>query len=372
MDIKAVDKIKFVDKDNRQFFTTLKKRVNEHFEKHNKSKNANTEMKIKTVILMSMYIVPFVLLLTFQPPLFASLVLWIIMGFGVAGIGMSVMHDSIHGAYSANPNVNKWMGKTLLLLGSIPYNWKLQHNVLHHTYTNIETKDMDIQPKGGIRFSPHSAIKKHHRLQHIYVFVLYSLATIFWVIAKDFVQYFKFTREGLNKKTKSENVIFFMQIIALKIVYFSTFLVLPTVVLGIPFLHVLAGFLLMHLVAGITLSVVFQLAHTVEGTEFPLPNEKGIIENEWAVHQLLTTVNFSTDNKFLSWYVGGLNFQIEHHLFPKICHVHYKEIAPIVKQTAEEFGVPYMENKKFKDALSAHLALLHKFGRIPSMEDAIV
>lgn len=127
----------------------------------------------------------------------------------------------------------------------------------------------------------------------------------------------------------------------------------------------------MHFVAGIILTVVFQLAHTVEGTSHPRPTASGTIENDWAIHQLQTTVNFSRDNKLISWYVGGLNFQVEHHLFPKICHVHYPALAPIVKQTAEEFGLEYMENETFAQALASHIATLERFGTLPSMNEAI-
>jgi linoleoyl-CoA desaturase len=125
----------------------------------------------------------------------------------------------------------------------------------------------------------------------------------------------------------------------------------------------------MHYTAGIILSLVFQLAHTVEETTHPMPNAEGIIENDWAIHQLNTTVNFSRKNKVLSWYVGGLNFQVEHHLFPKVCHVHYPEIAPIVKQTAEEFGIPYLEQEHFSNALKSHFAALKRFGTLPHPDE---
>jgi linoleoyl-CoA desaturase len=157
----------------------------------------------------------------------------------------------------------------------------------------------------------------------------------------------------------------------LKVIYLAAIFGIPTLLFGLPFLQVLIGFLLMHFVAGLVLTTVFQLAHTVEGTTHPLPDEDGNIENNWAVHQMHTTVDFCRDNKFLCWYLGGLNFQVEHHLFPTICHIHYPEIAPIVKQTAEEFGVPYLENETFAKALGAHLSALKKFGRIPSLSDAI-
>lgn len=159
--------------------------------------------------------------------------------------------------------------------------------------------------------------------------------------------------------------------IVIKLLYLGTFFVLPTLVFHIPFNAILTGFLLMHFTAGLVLTVIFQLAHSVEGTQYPLPNPEGIIEKDWAVHQMETTVNFSPRNKWLSWYVGGLNFQIEHHLFPKICHIHYPAIAPIVKKTAQEFGLKYMEHQTFIIALRSHIAILKKFG-IPGFNEGIV
>lgn len=365
-------KIRFVSKDNHLFFTTLKKRVDEYFKKHQLSRKANAEMKIKSVAMISMYLLPFLVIVFATPPFYLALILWSIMGIGIAGIGMGVMHDAIHGAYSKNPNVNKWMGRTLVLMGGLPYNWQLQHNILHHTYTNVQPMDEDVQDKVALRFSPYTFLKKYHRLQFIYAFLFYSLTTLFWVLLKDFIQFFKFNNKGVNKLSKAENVLFFIQIVSVKLIYLSVIFLVPILYAGIPFSQVLAGFLLMHAIAGIVLTLVFQLAHVVEGTTFPLPDEKGVIENDWAIHQINTTVNFSTKNKWISWYVGGLNFQIEHHLFPKICHVHYPALSPIVKQTAAEFGIDYMENETFMQALRSHINILHKFGKLPKMEEAIV
>src|SRR5688500_7530423 len=161
------------------------------------------------------------------------------------------------------------------------------------------------------------------------------------------------------------------QLIVDKLLYFGIMLVVPTLVFNVPFLQVLTGFVFMHFLAGLVLTVIFQLAHSLEGTTHPLPDIKGQIENDWAIHQMNTTMNFSPDNKILSWYVGGLNFQVEHHLFPRISHVHYPDIAPIVKATAEEFGVPYLQHKTFSDALAAHIRFLKELGTLPDLEEAI-
>ncbi|HVG40397.1 MAG TPA: acyl-CoA desaturase, partial [Chitinophagaceae bacterium] len=339
---------------------------------NNLSKYGNTSMVIKTITLLLFYIVPFIIILTLQPSFGIALLLWTVMGFGLAGVGMSIMHDANHGAYSPNKNVNYIMGNVVLnLLGASAFNWKLQHNILHHTYTNITHMDEDIDDKLVLKFSPHTKVKPVHRFQWLYSFLFYGITTLYWVTAKDFIQFARYNRNGVNNNSKAKNRITLLQIITVKVVYMFVFLVVPTLFFGVPFGQVLVGFLLMHFLAGVILTVVFQLAHSVEGTSHPLPNEDGIIENDWAIHQLNTTVNFARHNKILSWYVGGLNFQVEHHLFPRISHIHYPKIAPIVKQTAEEFGIPYLENKTFGTAIKSHIQFLQRLGRLPDINEAI-
>ncbi len=364
-------KVKFVNANRNEFFATVRKRVDQYFIQNKISKHANSTMILKTVVLLSAYIVPFILLLVLKPTFPASLILWLIMGMGVAGIGMSIMHDANHGAYSKSSKLNYLMGHTLNLVGGSAFNWKLQHNILHHTYTNIATIDEDIKDRLVLRFSPHTNVKFYHQLQYVYAFFFYGLLTLYWVLAKDIVQFPMFIKSGVNPNTKKENYVTFAKLLALKLIYFFVILAVPVLFFNFAFAEILLGFLLMHFVSGLILTVVFQLAHTVEGTSHPLPNDKNIIENDWAIHQMETTVNFARKNKWLSWYVGGLNFQVEHHLFPRICHVHYPQIAEIVKATAEEFNVPYMENETFGQAIKSHINTLHRFGRLPSWNEAI-
>jgi linoleoyl-CoA desaturase len=284
------------------------------------------------------------------------------MGFAGAGIGMSVMHDANHGAYSRKKNVNEWLGYSLNLMGGMVFNWKLQHNVLHHTYTNIHGMDDDIENKLVLRFSPHAEPKKFHRLQFIYVFFFYSILTLYWVVAKDIEQYFKYRKNGVNRYSKRENRKYFVSMILLKVTYIIYLVILPLWMQNYSAGLILGGFILMHLIKGLILGIVFQLAHSVEEAGFPLPNDVNVIENEWAIHQMNTTVNFARNNKLLSWYVGGLNYQVEHHLFPNICHVHYPPISKIVEQTAKEFDVPYLCKENLKEAVSSHVRMLKRFG----------
>lgn len=360
--MKLKGKVKFVPKDKTQFFPVLKKRVDDYFETNHISKQANASMVIKTIVLLLGYTIPFAALLILQPPFWAALLLWLLMGVCVAGIGMSVMHDANHGAYSSNAYVNAIIGHSLNLLGGSVHNWKLQHNILHHTYTNIAGMDEDIADRLVLKFTPHKAPKWYHKFQPFYACLFYGLMTFYWVFLKDMVQLIQFTKSGVNPQSRKENIITFIRITFLKVAYLFGMLVVPTVYFGMPFYQVFIGFFLMHYAAGLILSLVFQLAHSVEETTHPLPNENGVVENDWAIHQLNTTVNFSPKNKLLSWYVGGLNFQVEHHLFPRICHVHYPNIAPIVKQTAEEFNIPYLQQENFSTALKSHFSALERFG----------
>ncbi|MCX2741659.1 fatty acid desaturase family protein [Pontibacter anaerobius] len=362
--MKLKGKVKFVNKDKSLFFPTLRKRVDSYFATNNLSKSGNNKLLTKSIILLLLYLVPFALLLALKPGLGISLALWFIMGIGVAGVAMSVMHDANHGAFSKNKTLNYLMAHSVNLLGASAFNWKLQHNILHHTYTNVAEMDEDIDDIVFMRFSPHTKVKFFHKLQWAYAFLFYGLLTLYWVILKDFVQFFRYIRNGVNANSRAKNRVAFMKIVAFKVLYFFSILVAPTLLFGIPFLEVVLGFLLMHFVTGIILSTVFQLAHTVEGTSHPLPSESGTIENDWAIHQLNTTANFSRKSKLLSWYVGGLNFQVEHHLFPRISHVHYPAIADIVKDTAAEFDIPYLESETFFQAVRSHLATLHRFGRL--------
>ena len=371
MSLNKKKQVKFVtNKVNASFFPILKERVDNYFVENNISKHFNLTMVVKTVVLFATYLMPFVLFLLLQPPFWASCLLWFVMGLGMAGVGMSVMHDANHGAYSANKTANRWIGYSLNLFGGVCFNWQLQHNVLHHTYTNITHLDDDIADKAVLKFSPHTEVKSFHRLQYVYALFFYGILTLYWALGKDFVQYVRYTKNGVNSNTKKQNAVLLFKIIAIKTIYLAAFFLLPAA-LGLPFYQVLVGFLLMHFTAGIILTVIFQLAHTVEETSHPLPTEHGTIENSWAIHQLNTTVNFSRHNKFLSWYLGGLNYQVEHHLFPRICHVHYPNIAGIVKSTAEEFGVPYLENHTFGDALRSHFTTLKRFGRLPDLNEGI-
>jgi linoleoyl-CoA desaturase len=239
--------------------------------------------------------------------------------------------------------------------------WKIQHNVLHHSYTNIEGADDDLDPRFVMRFTPNQKRLWFHRFQHIYATLMYCFVTLMWVSVKDLNKWGEYKSKGLLPKDKNPYTLLGL-IVLRKLGYFGLFLVLPMVVLPFSPWLTLGMFLLMHATAGVMLSFVFQSAHVVPGTAFIQQESNEIDENRFT-HQLMTTANFARNSKLFFWLFGGLNFQIEHHMFPNICHIHYPKMSEIVEKTAQEFGIDYRINRTFGTAILGHLKLLKQLGQ---------
>lgn len=312
--------------------------------------------------MLSLFFVPLILLASGMATSVGILfLLYILSGFGMAGIGMGVMHDAIHGSYSKNKKINKILGYSFNLIGANSTIWKIQHNVLHHTYTNIDHADDDLNSPFFLRFSPHAKHYWVHKFQHIYIWFFYGISTISWITTKDFVRLNRYKDMGfLNKKHEYEKTLISM--IAWKMLYYSYALILPMIMLPFSWGLILLAFISMHFVTGILVSVVFQIAHIMPATDFPLPNDQGIIDDNWYGHQLATTSNFSPNSSVLFWLIGGLNYQVEHHVLPDVCHVHYKNLTKIVSDTAHEFGMPYHVKKSMFHAICAHTKMLRMLG----------
>jgi len=351
-----------------QFGTILRKNVDNYFKETGISPKGNWEIRLKSAMMFALYLLPFVALLVIPMPGWLALVLAVVMGVGNAGVGMGVMHDAVHGAYSRRRWVNELMGGSMYLLGSNVLNWKLQHNLKHHTYTNIEGLDNDISSHGPIRLSENAPIYRIHRYQHWYAFLFYGLVTLSKMV-KDFSQFFAYNKEGIIRERRLNPSFEFAKLVASKVAYIAIIIGLPLLLTDYNLWQILAGFFLMHWVASCILSTIFQLAHVVEGAQQPVEKSPGLIDNDWMVHELQTTANFARKNRLLNWYIGGLNFQIEHHLFPHISHVHYRHIAPIVEQTAHEFGYDYNVKNTFCNALASHVRRLKELGTYPAEKE---
>ena len=354
----------FSRNDSMKFFRTLNSRVNTYFKDNRLEKTGNWKLHLKTAIMFGLFFIPFFAILFIDMPFWLHFVSSIVIGIGMAGVGMNVMHDGNHGSYSAKPWLNKIMGGSIYILAGNVYNWQVQHNVLHHTYTNIPGHDEDLDAGRVIRFTKEATWYKFHKFQHYYSVFLYGLLTINWCLTTDFKQMGVYLKRKLSYGDAPNPKNLWTGLVISKIVYFGFWIVLPLLV-GVTWWKVLIGFFAMHYTAGLILSIVFQLAHIIDDTTNPNPNEAGEIENTWAIHQLFTTVNFAPKSWIVNWYTGGLNHQIEHHIFPHISHIHYGKIADIVKQTAQECNLPYYEYKTMRSAVIAHFRHLKDLGQKP-------
>jgi len=357
-------KLKFNGSD--RFLRELRKRVDAYFERTGHSRRDCPQMYFKTATILAWFFSAYFLLLFASTSWLSAVPLAIVLGLAVAAIGFNIQHDGGHRAYSERAWVNRTMALTLDLMGGSCYFWDWKHNSIHHTYPNVNGQDDDINLGFLGRLSPQQKRYWFHRLQGIYLWVLYGFLAIKWHLVDDFQQ-IATGYIGGHKIPRPKGKDLFM-FIAGKVVFFS-------MAFGIPMLlhrwwAVLGVYALAAFVSGVVLSVVFQLAHCVEEAEFPVPvpAEGGSerMQTEWAIHQVQTTVDFARGNWLLCWFLGGLNFQIEHHLFHKICHVHYPALSKVVEEACREFGVQYNAHKSFFSAVKSHFNFLVEMGRPPS------
>lgn len=344
---------------NTQFTAELKKKVEDYFSNNQIKSTGSWRLYHKTLLLCAFALTIYLILIFASAPVWVNILLCAVLGFNFAAIGFNVMHDGAHGSYSSKKWVNEMMSYSLNVLGGSSFLWKVKHNVMHHAYTNIEGHDDDIDIKPLIRTNIHQPRHWYHRYQHIYSFILYTTTYFVWIAIRDFTKYFsgKVSDRKFAKMKTREHFGFWIS----KIVYALVFIVVPIAVVG--WAHALIGYLIICAVCGLVLSIVFQLAHVVEDSDFPMPDEKtNKIEQSWFIHQLSTTANFATKSKIVSWFVGGLNFQVEHHLFPKISHIHYPAINKLVKELCAKHHVKYIEYPTVFKALQAHVSHLRIVG----------
>lgn len=366
--VEKLNPIKFNRKIGNDFASTLKKRVKSYFKENNKSKFGGWRMWIKLVAMLSLFFVPYGFIVSGTiSNIWILLALFMTIGLGIAGIGMGVMHDANHGSFSKNDTVNKIIGRVIGLLGGFRATWIIQHNILHHTYTNIHEYDEDISPAIKLlRFSPEDKKNGAHRFQYIYAWFFYGLMTVMWMTTKDFQQIARYKKMGLLQNQNTKYWKLMLELILFKILFYAYVIVIPIIVLGsvgVSWWAVLLMVFAMHFVAGLTLASVFQTAHVVPETDYPKPDKDLNIENNWMIHQLETTADFAPKSRIMAWFIGGLNYQVEHHLFPNISHVHYRALSQIVKETTQEFKLPYYVNKTFVSGLVAHKNMLKQLGR---------
>lgn len=347
-----------------EFDQVLKKRVGDYFAFNSINPTGSYGQKTTAVGLLVGFIASYLYLLLGNHSWLSALVgTFIFIQFNIMLV-FNVTHDAGHQAFSSAKSLNSFALWSMDFLGNSSFLWKQKHNLLHHTYTNVQGKDDDIDMAGLIRLSPAQPYKPWHKFQVFYAPVLYGFLTLYLLFFSDFKRFIlrKIGSTPISNIKPTDTALF----ILFKVFYFTYTLAIPMFFYN-P-LHVLAYFLFGHIVFGLTLSIVFQLAHTVEQTSFPMPNKEGMLPLSWVNHQLASTCDFAQGNPFVTFYCGGLNYQVEHHLFHKVSHVHYPAISKIVKDTCSEFNVPYLVNKSFFAALVSHFRFLKSMAKAPSLQ----
>lgn len=350
-------------KKNPVFYNDLKSSVEDYFTNNNIQKTGDWRLYLKAAILIPSAILIYIFLLGSQYPVWLGISLSALLGFIFASIGFNVMHDACHGSYSSKKWVNNILGLTLNALGGNAFIWKFKHNIVHHTYTNVDGIDDDIAKSPIMRQCTTQKWVPAHRYQHIYVVLVYAISSFAWVLMMDFTKYFsqKIFNTPLQKMSTQEHVIFWFS----KIMYLLFYVAIPVYFVGWGPWAI--GFAAMHVTMGLVLALVFQLAHVVEHTEFEAvgATDSKQIENEWAIHQVKTTANFAPKDKVISWFVGGLNFQVEHHLFPRVSHIHYPAISKIVHDICLRHNLPYNEYSTMSAAVASHFRMMKQLGKKP-------
>ncbi len=345
---------------NQSLHAELKKRVQAYFDERGIQSTGTPRLFTKAIIMVIAFIALYIQLLVWTPVWYLGVIESFILGGLVAAIGFNVMHDGSHGSFSTNKWINRVAASSISMLGANHFMWNMKHNMIHHSFTNIDGVDDDIEIGILMRMAPTQKRLKMHKFQQYYFWFLYMLLYLFWIFFTDYKKYFskKIGNVPLKKMTLVDHFEFW----GVKLYHIAFFIVIPIYAVG--WLAWLVGFCVMSVVAGFVLSIVFQLAHTVEQTAFPIADiASHKLPDEFAAHQIKTTANFATRNKLVSWLVGGLNFQIEHHLFPKVSHVHYPAISKIVRKICAEYQLKYIEYPTMRRAVVAHVRFLRSMGR---------
>lgn len=346
---------------NTAFQSDLHARVDAYFEQTGKSKRDCWQMYLKTAFYLGGFAASYVALVFFAAAWWQAIPLAILVGLFVAGIGMNIQHDGSHQAYSDKPWINKLAAMSLELGGGSCYYWRHQHTILHHTYTNVSGHDHDVDIGIFGRLTPHQEHRSFHRAQHLYMWFLYAFMAIRWQLFGD-IWYAVRGGIGAHKIPRPKGWDLAVMVLG-KLVFLTLAFVIP--MMYHPWYSVVGCYLLAGGTLGLVLAVVFQLAHAVEDAEFVLPTDANRIENAWAIHQAESTVDFARSSKAAAFLLGGLNYQIEHHLFPRICHLHYPQLTKIVEQTCKDHGVVFNEHRTFWSGVGSHYRWLKQMGKKP-------
>jgi linoleoyl-CoA desaturase len=322
---------------------------------------ARIELYAKTVVALVLWAASWTVLVLVHPGLWLALVSLAGLILATILIGFCVQHDANHGAYFRSRRSNHLLGWTAdALLGFSSYAWRVKHNVAHHTYTNVDGYDDDVSQTPFARLLPSQRSRPWYRLQLVYIWPLYSLMVIRWQTGADVTALIRgrIANSAVHMPRRWD----LAGLVGGKAVFIAWAIVAPLFVY--PWWVVAAGYVGYTMVTSLVTATTFQLAHCVEEAEFTTAEQLSSERRVWAVHEVETTVNFCPRNRVLTWLLGGLNFQIEHHLFPRVAHTHYPGIAEIVRRNAAKHGIRYTAQPSLRAALRSHQRHLRNLGRM--------
>jgi linoleoyl-CoA desaturase len=339
------------------FPKVLRRRLDKFFADQNISPKADRTMWVKIALGLAVLVGTWIALYTLRPGSWEFVALYLLGGLAQTFLLLNIAHDSNHNAISSRSLVNKTLNYVFDLCGISSYMWRILHHRGHHSCINLHGEDDALSGRGIFRFTPYESWAPLHRFQHIYALFFYALFSLDYMFFRDFQCFFFPSHEYLKRAKHSLRE--YTILVAGKGFYLTYMLVLPVMVLGKSPLLVAGAFLLVHLIIGLTITLVFQSTHTIDSTYFPAG--RGEFDNG-VYHIFATTADYATENPLVGWLAGGLNHHIVHHLCPFVCHTHYAPLTRIVKETAEEFGVRYRQHTTMTQAIRHHLILLKQLG----------
>jgi len=358
--------VRFSNARDRAFSNDVKAAVKAYFEEPGRSHRADRGMWLKAAFMIGLVFGSYGLIISGWLPLWGMWLCCVTLAIGVAGYGFNVMHDAVHGTFSKNPRVNAALGFIFDLTGASSYLWRLRHNIMHHSFTNIYGADVDLDANWILRLSPYAAHHPVQRYQHWYFPLAYAISSVHWILFKDYKSLSLREHGCFREVTHAPGQVALL--VGMKLLHYFNFIVLPLWLLDITVGHFLVGFLTLHVVTGLIMTLVFQVTHNVDITDKYLSEPGKVLDHSWMVHEVKVSANFACENRFVTWFVGGLNHQIEHHLFPHIAHCHYTALRPIVKAVIEQHGLPYHEFDTMGAALASHRRMLRELGQSAVVE----
>jgi len=336
--------------DSSDFYPVLKRRVEAYVKEHDLNRSSYV-MYFKALLIVTCWFICY-----YYGMIQGYFLAAVGLGFWHSHFGITISHDGNHGSFSKTPFLNQLAVRAIDIMGGSSIVWVHQHNIGHHPNSNrqgdschSEGDQDDPDTRTGtpiIRMVPTMPYLWYHRWQHIYIWFLFCAVTTKWFYGD--IKAFS-RKKYVNIEfydTKPSDLVF---LAFTKLLYITYVFIIPM------YFHPISrALILVFLFSAMTsynFVAMFSVNHLTENAFYPSDN---IVNRDWAQLQVLTTSNFAVGSALWTWLSGGLNYQIEHHLFPYICHVYLPEISPIIQQTLQEYNLPYTNFPTFVDAFTSH------------------